>query len=827
MQSKELILRKGMSKGDFTKGVIVIAFTMFLVFSANSQSVSGYVIDEVSERSIPFVNIAIQGTTVGTTSDIDGFFRLSPNQFPVELHFHSLGYFDTVITFQSGQDFIVPMREKTTQLKEAIILADVNPALAIIQKAIDNRSVNNPEKNYSFTYKTYSKMIFGPEVGINDDDIVLTESSDISDSNNYEFQQAMKRHYFFITESVTERKHIPPNHSFENVIANRFSGLSNPAFAMIASDFQPFSYYSDYVDIVGIKYLSPLANNSYKNYVFVLQDSVFNPNDTVYTIYFQPKNGQHFNGLIGTMSISTNKYAIKNIKVKQANPTSSMQVSLEQMSEFIDGKQWFPVQFNTHIIMKMANSSSSGGVEMDFFNAKGKTYVKNIKVGVELSKKDFPNVALELSEGANEQTEEFWNSQRKKPLTGKEENTYVVIDSLGEKFNFDKKMLVLEALATGLIPMGSVSVEVNKLVDYNEFEGVRLGLGLRTNDKISKWVSVGAYAAYGFNDVHWKYGGDIKFKIYPKNDIEAGVKYMNDVTPSGGNKFYKRSAFELRSYSDLYITRMDKVEGYQGYVSFRMFKDFQNKLFYNSYSQSHNYPFAYAPEGDTDLSNQNSFQRAEVGYTFRFGYKEKYIRTFNQNVSLGTKYPYVWMRLAHGNKELGGTYDYTKLDARISKTYLIKGFGKFGFQLDAGTIMGDVPSTLLHYGRGMKVHGFNLYIENAFNTMGPNEFISQHYASAHIHHSFGPLYRNQYSALELSVVSSAGWGTIDHTDAYLGHSSKTMEKGFFESGLLFDNLLAAPTYGIGLGVFYRYGPYALPEVKDNFGFSFTILYVMQ
>ena len=233
------------------------------------------------------------------------------------------------------------------------------------------------------------------------------------------------------------------------------------------------------------------------------------------------------------------------------------------------------------------------------------------------------------------------------------------------------------------------------------------------------------------------------------------------------------------------------------------------------------------PGGDTILTSQNTFQRAEIGWTFRFGFREKYIRTFGKNVSMGTKFPYIWMRLAHGNKELGGTFDYTKLDARISKTYQIKGFGKFGFQIDAGTIVGDVPSTLFHYGRGMRVSGFNLYIEQAFNTMAPNEFISQNYVSGHVHHSFLPLYKTKYSALQLSVVSSAGWGEIPNTDAYKGNDSKTMEKGFFESGILFDNIFISNTSGVGMGVFYRYGSYAFADEKDNFGFSFTFLYVLQ
>ena len=793
------------------------------------QLVTGYIYDSQDQKPIPFAVVVVEGTTQGTTSDIDGFFYLTPQAYPVILHVHALGYSDTLVTLTFAKKLKINLTEKALVLAEAVIVPGENPAIPIIKKAIANRHINNPEKNHSFTYKTYSKMVFGPNVEDADQDIVLSDSSTSADSSNYEFQQAMQQHYLFITESVTERKHLPPNKTFENVIANRFSGLKNPKFTMIATEFQPFSYYSDYVDIIGLKYLSPLARNSYKDYVFELKDTLFHNSDTIYRINFQPRKGHHFNGLIGTMSINSNGYAIQNINVKQANPTSTMQIGLEQMSEFIDGKQWFPVQFNTHIVFKMSSATDDDENDLLFelFNAVGKTYVKDIVVDADLSPKDFPNVELDLDQQANKKGEEFWEQARKKQLTHKEETTYVVIDSLGEELNFDKKLLVLEALTTGLIPMGPVSFELDRFFDYNEFEGIRLGVGMRTNDRFAKFMSVGAYAAYGFNDVHWKYGGDIKFNISRKNDITAGLKYLNDVTPSGGVGFFKPNAFQLRSYSDLYITRMDRVEGIQAYVTFRALGDFQNKLFFNYQSLSHNYPFVYAPVGDTVLTKNNTFQRAEIGWSFRFGLKERYIRTFDKNVSLGTKFPYLWVRLAHGNQAFGGTYNYTKLDARISRTYLIKGFGKFGFQFDAGTTVGDVPSTLLHYGRGMRVSGFNLYIQDAFNTMAPNEFISQNYVSGHIHHRFGPLYKLSFSAPEISIVSSASWGTIDNTSAYLGNDSKTMEKGFFESGLLFDNLIISNTSGVGFGVFYRYGPYALPEIKDNFGFSFTILYVLQ
>ena len=145
----------------------------------------------------------------------------------------------------------------------------------------------------------------------------------------------------------------------------------------------------------------------------------------------------------------------------------------------------------------------------------------------------------------------------------------------------------------------------------------------------------------------------------------------------------------------------------------------------------------------------------------------------------------------------------------------------------AGTTMGDAPSSLLHYGLGMRSGGFNLYIENTFNTMRPNEFLSSNYASLHLHLNLGAIYKTKYSAPEFSVVTSAGWGNLDHPEYHQGISFETMEKGYYESGIVLDHILVLNTSGIGAGVFYRYGPYSLPDVTDNFGASVTIFYVFQ
>jgi hypothetical protein len=56
-----------------------------------------------------------------------------------------------------------------------------------------------------------------------------------------------------------------------------------------------------------------------------------------------------------------------------------------------------------------------------------------------------------------------------------------------------------------------------------------------------------------------------------------------------------------------------------------------------------------------------------------------------------------------------------------------------------------------------------------------------------------------------------------NTNSSLEHSQqfKTMEKGYFEGGVFLNSLLISGTTGIGIGLFYRYGPYAEVNALKN------------
>ena len=74
---------------------------------------------------------------------------------------------------------------------------------------------------------------------------------------------------------------------------------------------------------------------------------------------------------------------------------------------------------------------------------------------------------------------------------------------------------------------------------------------------------------------------------------------------------------------------------------------------------------------------------------------------------------------------------------------------------------------------------------------------------------------------ELVLVTNIGWGDMKRAENYPNKNFKTMEKGYFESGVVVKGLLNVLWVKVGAGVFYRYGPYAFDNVWDNFAWKWS------
>jgi hypothetical protein len=106
-----------------------------------------------------------------------------------------------------------------------------------------------------------------------------------------------------------------------------------------------------------------------------------------------------------------------------------------------------------------------------------------------------------------------------------------------------------------------------------------------------------------------------------------------------------------------------------------------------------------------------------------------------------------------------------------------------------------------------------------------NEFLSDRFVSLYFKQDFGRmLFGGEKFRPRLAFVNNIGFGWLNHSYYHNNIEFRTLEKGYYECGLLINNLINQKMFGYGFGIFYRYGPYSLLKIRDNFALklSFTL-----
>jgi hypothetical protein len=774
-----------------------------------SQQLKGIVVNRQSGEPLPFAAVIEQGTVNGVYTDIDGRFEILLTDTTSAIQINLVGYESLYFDRYTSVPAIISLNQKTNVLSEITIRPGINPAERIIQKAIDNKEFNNPEGNLAFTYNSYNKLIVGAAIDstLLGDTLPSTLDTNARDAINF-----FKQQHLFMMESVTERKYAPPSHSEETILANRVSGLKNTELFLLGTQLQSFSFYGDAVELLGVKYMSPLNDNAINKYYFELEDTTYIGKDTVFAISFRPRTKKNFPAMTGRLYINTNGFAIQQV-VAEPKQEGKTHFKIQQQYAFLEDKQWFPMQLNSSILFD--SSLSAAGFPLI---GEGRSYIKNIVLGVKLKASDFSPVTLQINPNAEDASDTLWTTYRELQLTEKELKTYHVIDSLGSELHLDRRLKAIEALATGELGLGYINFDLKQLVAFNNYEGFRLGGGIRTNHRLSDKFNVGGYGAYGFKDRAWKYGGDALVHLYRKRNMWLKLEYRNDVWEMGGNGVRKseQGNFFAQNIYRLFVSRMDRRELVQASINGRVVGNLTANFFLNTqYIQSFpGYAFTIASDDIVSLTDSN-YRVTESGITLRFAPGEKLMRTQTREIRLGGRFPVFYFQYTQGlTGKWNGQYSYNRLDARIEKTFNFLTMGKLSVVALGGYCEENVPLSLVYNAEGT-YDKFTIVAPGSFQTMRVNEFMHSRFAAFHVRHSFRPFFvRSEKFKPNLVVAHSMLWGDFNFASNHNFTSSQAY-KGFMESGLQIDNLYVSGFSGMGLGVYYRYGEYALPTTKEN------------
>lgn len=810
----------------FKYSILFFHFLFPFILFGQTTTLKGKVIDANSKAPLAFVNYIIVGEKNSGTTDIDGKFTLSNATIGSTIKFSYVGYETLLLKVNnelSSTDATIKLKQSHINLGEVIVKATENPALKIIRKVVANKEINDPEKMASFKYTSYNKMIFTGNVdSISTKDttnkpfmtVGFETDSTKTDSVILKEDKFLAEQHLFMMESVTERKLIQPGRSNETILATRVSGFKNESFVLLATQLQAFSFYKSEMSISDKEYLNPIDKKYMNKYVFIINDTLYKNNDTVFVISFQPKKGTKIDGLKGILYINSNKYAIQNV-IAEPSKDENIRIKIQQLYENVEGKQWFPKQLNTDITFLAAKINGRNIIGI------GRSYIQDVMLNPELRKKDFSHLEVKMADNAADKTDEYWNKYRVDSLSQKEKKTYQTIDSIGEKLHFDRKLKVYEAIISGKIPYKFVDFDINRFLWYNLYEGFRVGAGVHTNDKIVNWASVGGYFAYGFKDTRVKYGIDLQLKPFRNKENRLRYGYTNDLIESGGSVFFENNRlFSSESYRGLLVSVFDKIEKHEIDFAFRAFKYARISLFGNTQTRTDTpeNTYEFGRTKNEQISLMRDFKFTEVGINLKYAYREKFISTAHTQISRGTDYPIFWLNITKGiANQLDGDFNYLKIEAKTEKSFRIKRAGTSYIQMNVGYTPDDLPYTLLFNGKGSFIQ-WTTTTDNTFETMGMNEFLSSTYFSVFYSHDFG----NRLISIgkfnpSIRFRTAAGWGRLQHQQSHFGIPFITMDKGFYESGIEMNKLFSI----LGVGIFYRYGPYANSNWENNIAVKFT------
>ncbi|MNK09750.1 hypothetical protein D3C87_277250 [compost metagenome] len=773
--------------------------------------------EDISHTPIPFVKVYPK---IGNPflADLDGRFTNPPGNTQVTLKMTS--FRDTTITITG--DMIVYMTEQASEIDEVTIVPGVNPAERIMELAIANRKKNHPKSDMAFKYDSYSKFVFT----INQDALANIPDT-TADTNLLSLRKFFDQQHIFLLESTSTKYFKPPFKEKEVISAYRVSGFSDPMFSSFANELQSFNFYDNQFDILGRSYINPLALGSIRRYLFILEDTTITaPGDTTYTIRFQPRRDKNFEGMKGKLYINTRGYAVEKVNAEPAENKGGVHPRIIQEYALLEGKKWFPYKLSTEAIMPGLKLNSN--LKDGYLVGKGNTYIDHVVLNADMKDERFNAVFVETARDANKKDSTHWDDKRKYDLDTKDRRTYEFVDSLSADQNLEGKLKLFQALMQGKIPLGYLQADILRLLNFRDYEGFRLGIGLETSDKLSSRFRVGGYVAYGFKDKMLKYGGYGKVTLIPRYFLDFEARYQQDIIERGGSGLHSEPVItRLNSfYRDIYIRQMDKQRigevAFSGYVfprmKFRLSGSYQRIEFTDGYRYQWSNP---------EMGSIDRYDIAETSLELTWAIRDKVMSLGTKRVSLGSKWPII---MAKVTKSLPGVtaakIDYTRLTGGIQQIVPVRAVGTLTYVLMGTAVDGDAPLLLQQVGQGTG-DMWGLSAANSFETMMAGTYYSSRMTALFTRFDFKAFKTKlKWTKPQFAVHHAIGYGSKEDAGRH-SITFNSLDKGYAEAGLMVNSLLVSSRIGIGIGGFYHYaGGVISPKVEDNLMVKFTLNFML-
>ena len=688
-------------------------FLIFLLVSVlSSAQIKGTITDEKGSP-LPFVTILQENTFNGTTSNEEGYYEFNlKEKEKLTIIFQFLGFKTQKAAIQTDKlpyTLNIKMVEESLSLNEVVINKKVNPALAIIKKAIAKRKENTEKTNrfnadfYSrgiFKLKNAPKKIFGQKIGDLNGALDSTGTGIIS-----------------LSETFSKLSYEKPDNLKEVVTASKVSGNDNGySYNTARSSF--YDFYDNTVEF-GIKMISPIANNAFYYYSYKLEGTFFDENKNMINkikVIAKRDSEPVFEGYIYIVEDSWAIYAvdldIKGYRMKQ------------EFVEVMTLKQNFSYNNTNKIWAKNTQSLDiTAGAFGIGFTGKFNYVYSNYEFIKAFAPKTFTNEITRIEIDSNKKDSLFWSNRRPIPLTIEENTDYYRKDSIYKVRNSEKYLDSTDAKGNkfklgklltgytfknsakkyslsyeGLLNVGSLSF--NTVQGYNFDSGFRYS-NRKNQESKGKYTTISTKFNYGFAEdrlrVTGKYihrlnkinyatlsisGGSSVEQFNPNNPISKAINTISSL--AFRNNFIK--LYNLESAALGYSQDVANGVNLNGKIEYQQRKPLFNNTDFSLLNKSD----FYSSNNPLDPNNftTSPFEKhhlTKAAFTARINFGNKYSSRPDGKFNIrNEKYPTLYLGFEKGFASNEKRYEFDHLNARLIYDLILGNKGLLGLSLKAG-----------------------------------------------------------------------------------------------------------------------------------------------
>lgn len=819
---------------------------LFLLPFFSLAQVTVRVLDAVSGKVISNAAVYCDDELIATTNEQgSATFKTKCKNLEIEADF----YDGTVInTTDNMTARLQPASERARNIQKIVIQDKSDErALRILDEVENHYKDNNPQSLDSYNFKSYSKISIDLDKDSVEDyrnfmnrradslaalpkkELNQTERDKKDSLMEEDLYKAVQESQFFMWEKAQLHQFAKGKGENVKILDSRISGLQNPIYEFIALS----------VSNLG-RTPRILQRENRKLYRYYLTDTVDLDGRKNFVIKYRPvttKKNANRRKFTGSLYIDQQTYGVKRIENHAKNAREGTMTANWQL---ISGK-WFLVnedirriagtqEFDTKEKKKTDSKSGDKKEEQpktDSLKTDGQKtfgnyiYIKNrffdFETNIEQNASDFKGYTYQVKNADGSLLDQY----RTEELTDREMRTYANIDSLTNKLGLEKKVNQLINLLKGKIRLGMVDFDISQLIKYNKYEGYRVGLGAKLNEKFHKSISPDAYVAYGFKDRDWKFGAGVDFRMSEVRNSILRVDYVKDVGAVGRFRRNTYNGLALISdlTSDLYNANFYSFQGFGASWEYDATNSLTVRFGANYQKQRALFDYQFR-------NQPNDYRDFKTSVLFKYSPKDRNIMTPSGKFTLQSGYPKFFLNLEHGVEAFDANMKYTRAEALAEHQFRTKA-GTTNLKLYGGLSTDTAPIWKNFEVAGL-TDGFSnsflsrLNLESSFSffTMPSgifyaDKFVGLHFTQ-HIPWTFKTIGK-RFSRLEFKY--SAAIGDFKNPQ-YHQLNFTPIDHLYQETGLIWRNFLGS-AYSVGFH--YRLGHYRTSNFDENYAVSLGLI----